>query len=246
MRSWILSGLLVLFCFIPRGLWAGPPFETDDPEPVDYQHWEIFLGATGVQTSGGFSGTGPFWEFNYGALPDVHVSLAQQLSFNFSNGASGAYGYGDTLIGVKWRFLHETSDLPQAAFYPQMNISSGNAEKGLGSGQDEFLLPLWIQKSWGPWTAFGGAAYWINPGVNNKNWVYVGGALQRDFSPVFTLGGEIFYHGPAQTGQRAGVGFNVGAYLNMDDVNHIVGSVGRDFIQTTYSLTGYLAYQWTL
>ena len=21
-------------------LWAGPPFLTDDPEPVDYQHWE--------------------------------------------------------------------------------------------------------------------------------------------------------------------------------------------------------------
>lgn len=22
---------------------AGPPFRTDDPEPVDYQHWEINL-----------------------------------------------------------------------------------------------------------------------------------------------------------------------------------------------------------
>ena len=22
---------------------AGPPFLTDDPEPVDYQHWEAYL-----------------------------------------------------------------------------------------------------------------------------------------------------------------------------------------------------------
>ena len=24
-------------------LFAGPPFLTDDPEPVDYQHWEAYL-----------------------------------------------------------------------------------------------------------------------------------------------------------------------------------------------------------
>ena len=30
---------------------AGPPFLTDDPEPVDYQHWEFYLFGIGDHTS---------------------------------------------------------------------------------------------------------------------------------------------------------------------------------------------------
>lgn len=30
---------------------AGPPFRTDDPEPVDYQHWEFYSFSTGTHVS---------------------------------------------------------------------------------------------------------------------------------------------------------------------------------------------------
>jgi hypothetical protein len=33
--------------------------------------------------------------------------------------------------------------------------------------------------------------------------------------------------------------------VHFDDVNHVVFSFGRDFVQTTYSFTGYVAYEWT-
>jgi hypothetical protein len=32
---------------------AGPPFLTDDPEPVDFQHWEAYLFALGDHTGDG-------------------------------------------------------------------------------------------------------------------------------------------------------------------------------------------------
>jgi len=225
---------------------AGPPFETDDPEPTDYQHWEIYCGATGVQTTGlGWTGTGPFLEINYGGLPDTQFSLTEQVAFSSSLSQPFDYGYGDTLAGVKYRFLHEGDNVPQAAFFPQVNIPTGDASKALGSGQFQFLLPLWIQKSWGPWTTYGGGGYWINPGPGNRNWVFAGWELQRDLGQHLTLGGEVFYHGAQAQGQTDGVGFNVGGMVHFDPVNHIVFSAGRDFIQSTYTFTGYLAYEWT-
>ena len=35
---------------------AGPPYITDDPEPVDYQHWEVYLFTGGAQSAGDTTG----------------------------------------------------------------------------------------------------------------------------------------------------------------------------------------------
>jgi hypothetical protein len=148
-------------------------------------------------------------------------------------------------VGVKYRFLQESLDVPQAAFFPQVNVPTGDAAKGLGSGQFQFLLPLWIQKSWGPWTTYGGGGYWISPGTGSQNWVFVGWEIQRDLSTFFTLGAEVFYHSPNITSQNDSVGFNLGGFINFDEINHIVFSAGKDFIQPEYQFTGFLAYEWT-
>ena len=240
-------GVVLLFLMAtPLSLWAGPPFETDDPEPTDYHHWEIYFGATGQQIQGqGWIGAAPFLELDYGGLPDIQFTLIEQAAFNAPTLGSSYFGYGDTSVSVKYRFLQEGPDNPQAAFFPQIVIPTGDASKGLGSGVDQYLLPLWLQKSWGPWTTFGGAGYWINPGTGNKNWLFAGWEAQRDLGKSLTLGGEVFYHGASTNGQSDGMGFNLGGMVHFDDVNHVVFSFGRDFIQTTYSFTGYVAYEWT-
>jgi Putative MetA-pathway of phenol degradation len=246
LKKSILCLIALIFLLCQTKVWAGPPFETDDPEPTDYQHWEIYLGATGVQTQGeGWLGTGPFLELNYGGFPDTQLSLTQQLAFSAPLDGPSAYGYGDTLVGVKYRFIHEGDEIPQVAFFPQVNIPTGDPNKALGYGVVQYFLPLWIQKSWGPWTTYGGGGYWINPGTGNKNWVFAGWELQRDFGENFTFGGEVFYHSPESDGQVEGAGFNLGGMIHFDPVNHIVFSAGRDLIQTTYTFTGYAAYEWT-
>ena len=60
--------LFVVAVLLPL-LRAGPPFLTDDPEPVDLRHWEAYLFAAGDRTADGNSVVGPAAEFNYGALP---------------------------------------------------------------------------------------------------------------------------------------------------------------------------------
>lgn len=226
--------------------WAGPPFQTDDPVPPELGHWEILLGATALKVQDDLSGTAPFLAVNWGGLPEIQFSLTEQAAFNSPTGSNTAFGYGDTQLSVKYRFLHETDGIPQAALFPQITIPAGDSGKGLGSGQVQWLLPLWFQKSWGPWTSFGGGGYWINPGTGNQNWVFLGWEIQRDIAPLFTLGGEIIYHSANVIGEKDSIGFNLGGFLNLDRVNHIVFSAGRDLIQPENQLAGYLAYEWTL
>jgi hypothetical protein len=43
---------------------AGPPYVTDDPQPTDTGHWEIYDFAAGVGTPGDLTGEGGF-DINY-------------------------------------------------------------------------------------------------------------------------------------------------------------------------------------
>src|ERR1700689_505416 len=74
-RSNCIKLLLCLSCVLSvPSLWAqGPPFQTDDPAPVDFKHYEfyIFGGADGTPVEMDF--TGPAFEFNWGAIPRVQI-----------------------------------------------------------------------------------------------------------------------------------------------------------------------------
>ena len=43
---------LAAFLFLSSPASAGPPFITDDPEPTDYQHWELYVFSQGTHAMG--------------------------------------------------------------------------------------------------------------------------------------------------------------------------------------------------
>jgi len=63
-------------------VWAGPPFVTDDPEPVEYKHGEFYIASILNHSNGGTVGTLPHLEFNYGPLPDLHLHLIVPFAHN--------------------------------------------------------------------------------------------------------------------------------------------------------------------
>jgi hypothetical protein len=172
---------------------AGPPFRTDDPIPVPYMHGELYLFSTGVIDGAGTSGIGPAVEFNYGIATNTQLHIVFPIAFDDPKGNPSNIGYGDTELGVKYRFTDQSRIWPAIGVFPLVEIPTGNAQKGLGNGKAQVYLPLWLQKDMGNWTIYGGSGYWINPGPQNRNWDFSGILVQYNFSDAFFLGVELFH-----------------------------------------------------
>jgi len=152
---------------------SGPPFATDDPEPTDYQHFELYVAYQQTRTVASTDGTLPQVELNYGAAPNLQLGIAVPLAFSRSTGSGNQSGIGDIAFSAKYRFLQETNNRPMAAFFPSITLATGNADRGLGAGATQIYLPIWLQKSLGPWQSYGGGGYLIDhqPGTKN-HWFF--------------------------------------------------------------------------
>ena len=188
--------------------------------------------------------TSPHIEINYGAFSNIQIHLVAPLGYVHSNEGTH-YGYSDTEIGMKYRFVEETETVPQIGSFPLIEIPTGNEDKLLGTGQFQAYLPLWIQKSWGKFTTYGGGGIWINPGINRKNWIFTGWECQYDFSENITLGSEFTYQTADTQDSESSAGFNVGGCLNLNERRHILFSLGRSLSGET-AVTGYIGYQLTI
>jgi hypothetical protein len=249
-RSVVTIALALLYVILGTYsmVWAGPPFVTDDPEPVEYKHGEFYVATQFAYNKDGKVGAAPLFEFNYGPLPDVHLHLIMPFNYARPNGGPTTYGPGDLELGVKYRFIHETDSLPQVGTFPIIELPTGDSDRGLGAGQVQILIPIWLQKSWGPWTTYGGGGYWINrthPAAGDKNFWQVGGVLQREINKTVSLGAEVFHFTRKNVDELHNrTGFNVGTTINLNDDHHILLSAGRDF-RDDNRFSAYLAYQWT-
>ncbi len=203
--------LFVLLAVESGFLFAGPPFRTDDPIPIGFRHYEAYLFTAAVSDASGIVGIGPAFEFNYGALPNVHLHIVMPLAFSKPKNGMLQMGYGDTELGVKYRFVEQTDIIPDIATFPFVEVPTGDASRGLGNGKAQVYLPLWLQKDIGDWTVYGGAGYWINPGVGNKNWNFSGILVQYNFSDVCLLGAELFHQTPSSVDSPNLTGVHVGA-----------------------------------
>jgi len=208
-------------------LFAGPPFLTDDPEPVDYLHWENYLYATGEHEGGAYTINGPAVEINYGPFPDTQLSANVPLTLVGGGGRATASGLGDVQLGVKYRFLHETNNWPQMAFYPAVTLPTGDAARGLGNGRAWVQLPLWLQKSFGPWTTYGGGGPALNSAPGERNYAFGGWLLQRDFGERLSLGGELYAQSPDTDDDNGFVALNFGGDYKFTEHFSVLASVGH-------------------
>ena len=227
---------------------SGPPFLTDDPEPVEYRHWEFYVASQHVKTVDGWSGTAPHFEVNYGAISNLQLHLIAPLAYDAPSPGGRHYGYGDTELGAKYRFIQETSNFPQVGVFPLLEIPTGNAHHNLGSGHAQAFLPVWLQKSWGEedheWTVYGGGGYHINPGAGNHDWGSFGAVVQRQVRKNVLVGGELSHSTVMEAGGRADTAFNLGTVIDFSDRHHLLFSAGRSIDGPTEFQT-YVAYQLT-
>ena len=216
-----LIALVMLLSSSPA--WAGPPFLTDDPEPTDTGHWEIY--GPLVEASGrgrdyeGSTGV----EINYGAAPDLQLTVG--VPYNFTHDASGTHwGAGDLEVSAKYRFFHDEKAEISVAAFPGIILPT--ATKEMGNPKVTALLPIWFQKDSGSWSVFGGGGYAINPGSSNRNYWTGGLAVTRQINPRLLLGVEANRQGSDTVGGRASTSFGLGAIYQLPKPFRLLASGG--------------------
>ncbi len=224
--------------------WAGPPFLTDDPEPVELHHWEAYIFSSLDATPGGSAVQGPAVEFNLGAARELQLHLVVPLATASPSGGTTTHGLGDVEMGVKYRFVDETARRPQIGTFPMVELPTGDVHRGLGNGRPWARLPVWVQKSWGPWTTYGGVGYVVNRAPGQRSYPFAGWLLQRVLSRRLTLGGEVWRQGVTADGGRSATILNGGGYYNFTPGFSLLFSAGRTVIGEPHTVA-YLGLYWT-
>jgi hypothetical protein len=222
----VLAGILAAL-MLPVAARAGPPFLTDDPEPTETGHWEIYGPLIEVDGTGGdFAGTTGV-EINYGAAPDLQITLG--LPVAFSHDAAGSrWGAGDIEVSAKYRVFHDEQTGVSVAVFPGLSLPT--ASNAMGNRKVTGLLPVWAQKDWGKWSVFGGGGYAINPGRGYRDYWTGGAAITRQVGSRLLLGAEADRQGPDMVGGRAATSLGLGAIYQLRAPFRLLVSGGPTFV----------------
>jgi len=198
---------------------AGPPFQADDPVPTPNRHFEVYLFANGTTNATNTSGdTG--LDFNYGATPNLQLTVAIPISYEHSHDADLRSGLGNVEVAAKYRFLHQQSAGWDVAVFPRLFLPSGS---NLADPKASFLLPLWAGKDIGDWSTFGGGGIQLTQGQDSRDVWIAGWVLTRKVLPELIVGGEVFHQTPDSVGGSASTTAGLGATFDASQTVHLLG-----------------------
>lgn len=220
-----VTACMVVASTSPSAL-AGPPFQTDDPEPTDTGHWEIYAPLIEANGRGGdFSGAAGV-ELNYGAAPGLQLTIGLPASYEH-NADGWRWGAGDIEISAKYRFYHDEAAGLSIAAFPGVTLPTGT--NGMSAGKVTALLPIWAQKDMGPWSVFGGGGYAINPGAGNRDYWTGGLAVTRSLGRSLLLGIEVDRQGADTEGGSGSSSVGIGAIYQLKKPLRLLASGGPTF-----------------
>ena len=219
-----LAALALLGAAFPA--FAGPPYQTDDPEPTDLGHWEIysFVDLDGrrsdIDVEGGL-------DLNLGAAKDLQLTATLPLAFSHAAGAGWRSGRGDVELGAKYRFVDDKDDGWQVAAFPRVILPT--SAKDLGGNRVRLLLPVWAGKDFGTTSVFGGGGYEINPGSGNRNFWQAGAAVTRDITDELQIGAEVSAKSADTRDGKGSVGLDLGMIHKLGGAYSLLVAGGPSF-----------------
>jgi hypothetical protein len=213
----------LLLALLTQSALAGPPYISDDPEPTDYRHFEIYGFTTGTSTRDGTTGQAGI-DFNYGALPDLQVTVVLPMGFSQPTDDVGRVGLGNIQFAAKYRFLHQDSFGLDVSLFPRVFMPSGTPTAG--NANPSVLLPLWLERDWGKWSLFGGGGCAINvdPG---QDFCEAGAVVTRQVLPDLQLGLEASWQSANAEGAPSTTALGLGARYDLGEHAHLLAYVNR-------------------
>ncbi|KUR74686.1 hypothetical protein [Novosphingobium sp. FSW06-99] len=204
---------------IPLPAYAGPPFVTDDPEPTDPGHWEIYNYAGGTLQPGN-NATQFGWDINYGPVKDVQLTTTLPLATQTGQ----PFGLGDAEFAIKVKVLHHDDGvIPlDISVFPRVIVPTAH-----GSTQTQVLLPVWAEHDWDGWSVFGGGGYTLNPGAGNRDYWQQGVVVTHMVRAGFMLGLEYYGQSRDSLTERAVTGVNLGTQIHLAGPFSLLGAFGQ-------------------
>jgi hypothetical protein len=222
LRDWKVIAVTMLS--LARPALAGPPFVSDDPEPTDYKHFEIYTFSSGTATRGDLGGASGI-DFNYGAAPNLQLTATLPIGFDNPTGGNMSFGPGNIELAAKYRFLHQDSFGLDVSVFPRVFLPSPT--RNLGDPAASLLLPVWVQKDWnGGWSAFGGGGCVVS-GHAAQDFCLTGGVVTYQLLPKLQLGVELFHQTADGIGTPATSSIGIGARYDISDTYHLLGYIRR-------------------
>lgn len=199
---------------------AGPPYLSDDPEPTDYKHYEIYTFNSGTSTRTGTEGETGI-DFNYGAAPNLQLTATLPLGFASEIGASSRFGLSNIELAAKYRFLQQSQIGWDVAVFPRLFLPSPS---DVGDKAASVLLPIWLQRDLGnDWTTFGGGGCQLYAD-SARDSCMAGWVLTHKFTSNLQLGLELFHQTPAADAP-ASTSLGLGAIYDLNETFHLLGYV---------------------
>lgn len=199
--------------------WAGPPYLSDDPEPTDYQHFEIYAFGQGTTTAAGTAGESGI-DFNYGGAPDLQLTAVLPIAYD----EAGHAGLGNIELAAKYKFLHQDDAGFGVAVFPRVFLPS--ASRDVGDHHAAFSLPFWAERDWGKWSTFGGGGCVLNRTRDTQNYCFAGWALTREVLEGLRLGVELYHQGADEKGGRVSTDLGGGVTYDINEHYHLLAYAG--------------------
>jgi hypothetical protein len=203
---------------------AGPPYVTDDPQPTDDGHYEVYGFAAGTATRDGGGGESGI-DFNYGGAENLQLTMVIPLAFDSPRGGPTTIGFGNLELAAKYKFLHQETDGIDVAIFPRLFVPT-RSDPALGDGHPALFVPLFAQKDWNDWSLFGGGGCTLNRGGDSQDFCQFGVVLARQVAHNLQLGIEAYHQTPDTKGGRQSSGIGFGAIYDLNEHYHLMASAG--------------------
>ena len=186
---------------------AGPPYITDDSDPTELGHYEVYAFSDGLLAEHDYDGVAGV-DLNYGPLPDVQLTAT--LPLDVTSAGRPNVSRGEVEIGVKWRFLEDKQRGLSLAMFPRVFMPTSR-----NRGWASFLLPLWAGWKNEHWSVFGGGGVHVRAGAGNRDSLVEALAVTRSLGERLTIGAEIAHEGADAVGGEGATTLGLGAVVGL-------------------------------
>ena len=229
------------FSLVAAHAQGGPPMITDDPGTPGDGHWEVNTAFTTEHREGVHSYESPLLDLNYGV--GERLQLKYEVAWvRLRDGAGTHVGFGNSLVGVKWRFYDAGETAWQASAYPQVEFNNPGSRadaRGLADHGTSFLLPFQVRREFGPF-AFNADLGCVWHRAGGTEW-FGGVALSREVLHGTELAVELHAEAGGRF-QRAAWAANVGLRHDLSERCTLLMSLGRELHNARDARASLLVY----